>query len=175
MCTYKGATSSPHSYLMLDWNQTLRKSFQCEATFWEIHKMYRYIIYSKRKRIICNLTMVLPACLRKLRRICRIWKTLIALPSSSKAKKKELLKHLKPDTIKVICECTINIINRNIKVSNWEKRKINRNRDKIRKLVNPRTSKKKKKEILVQEGGAFLAPLLAPVLGSLMGPLVKGI
>ena len=91
MCTYKGATSSPHSYLMLDWNQTLRKSFQCEATFWEIHKMYRYIIYSKRKRIICNLTMVLPACLKTLRRICRIWRILIVLPSSSKAKKKELL------------------------------------------------------------------------------------
>ena len=91
MCTYKDTTSSPHSYLMLDWNQTLRKSFQCEATFWEIHKMYRYIIYSKRKRIICNLTMVLPACLKTLRRICRIWRILIVLPSSSKAKKKELL------------------------------------------------------------------------------------
>ena len=91
------------------------------------------------------------------------------------SKEKRIIEHLKRDTIKVICECTINIINRNIKVSNWEKRKTNRNRDKIRKLVNPRTSKKKKKEILVQEGGAFLAPLLAPVLGSLVGPLLKDI
>ena len=52
------------------------------------------------------------------------------------------------------------IINRNIIVSDQEKRKNNRNRDKIRELVNPKTSQKKRKNILVQEGGAFLAPLL---------------
>ena len=100
---------------------------------------------------------------------------LIALHCSSKAQKKELLLHLKPDIIKVICECTTNIINRNIKVSDQEKRKINRNRDKIRELVNPKTSQKKRKRILVQETGAFLAPLFAPVLESLVGPLLKGI
>ena len=54
-------------------------------------------------------------------------------------------------------------------------REINRNRDKIRELVGPRTLQKKRKEILVQEGGAFLAPILEPVLGSLVGPLLKGI
>ena len=100
---------------------------------------------------------------------------LIALHCSSKAQKKELLVHLKLDIIKVICECTIDIINRNIKVSDQEKRKVNRNRAKIRELVNPKTSQKKRKIILVQEGGAFLAPLFAPVLGSLVGPLLKGI
>ena len=82
---------------------------------------------------------------------------LIALNSSSKALKKELLKHLKPDTIKVICECVINnTINKNIKVSDQVKRKIKRNCNKIWELVNLRTSQKKKKEKLVQEGGAFL-------------------
>ena len=60
-------------------------------------------------------------------------------------------------------------------MSDQEKRKINRNHDKVRELVNLRTSKKKKKEILVQEGGAFLASLLALVLGLLLGPLLKGI
>ena len=48
---------------------------------------------------------------------------LIALHCSSKAQKKELLKHLKPDTIKTICECAISIINKNIKVSDPEKGK----------------------------------------------------
>ena len=76
------------------------------------------------------------------------------LPMLKKAQKKELLKHLKSDTIKATCECTISIINRNIKVSDQEKRKINRNRDKIRELINPKKSQKKRKEILVQEEGA---------------------
>ena len=69
---------------------------------------------------------------------------LIALHCSSKAQKKELLKHLKPDTIKAICECVINIIKKYIKVSDQEKRKINRNHDKIGELVNRRTSHKKR-------------------------------
>ena len=56
---------------------------------------------------------------------------LIALHCSSKAQKKELLKHLKPDTIEVVCEYAINLINKNIKVSDQERRKINRNRDNI--------------------------------------------
>ena len=98
-----------------------------------------------------------------------------ALRCSSKAQKEELLKHLKPHTIKAICECVINIINKNIKVSDQEKRKINQNCDNIRELVNSRTSQKKGKEILVQEGGAFLGPILVSVLGSLVSPLLKGI
>ena len=99
---------------------------------------------------------------------------LMAIYCSSKGQKKELLKHLKPDTVKAMCECVINIINKNIKVTDQEKRKINRNRDKIWELVNPRTSQKtKRKKILVQEGGAFLAPLLALILGSLVSPLWK--
>ena len=41
--------------------------------------------------------------------------------------------------------------------------------------MNPETSQKKRKEILVQEGGVFLAPFFAPVLGSLVRLLLKGI
>ena len=86
---------------------------------------------------------------------------LIALPCSSKAQKEGLLEHLKPNTVKSICKCTINIINRNIKVSDREKSKMKRNRDEIQELVNSKTPQKKRKEILVQEGGVFLAPLLS--------------
>ena len=57
-------------------------------------------------------------------------------------------------------------------MSDQEKRKINKNRDKIREFVKSKTSQKKRKENLVQEGGAFLIPLLAPVHGSLVGHYV---
>ena len=85
------------------------------------------------------------------------------------------MKHLKPDKIKAICEYTINIINKRIKVSDLEKTKISRNPGKIRELVNPRPPQKNTEEILAQEGGAFLDPLLAPILGNLVGHLLKGI
>ena len=70
---------------------------------------------------------------------------LISLHCSYKVQEKEFLKHLKPDTIKAIFECVVNIINKNVKVSDQEKRKINRNCDKIRELANPKTSSKKRK------------------------------
>ena len=73
---------------------------------------------------------------------------LIALNCYSKSQIKELSKNLKPDTIKSICECVINIIDKNIKVRDQEQRKIHKNRDKIRELVNPRRiSQKKRKKI----------------------------
>ena len=57
---------------------------------------------------------------------------LIALNCSSKAQKKELLEHLKPNTLEAICECVINnIINKNIKMSDQEEKKINKSWDKI--------------------------------------------
>ena len=98
---------------------------------------------------------------------------LIALHGTSNKERKELLKKLKPNTVKAICDCAINIINKRIKVTEEEKKKINRHRDKIRELVHPKTSQRRRKKLLVQHGGAFLAPLLAPVIGSLLGPLAN--
>ena len=73
--------------------------------------------------------------------IKKILPTLIALCFSSKVLGKELLKNLKPGTMKAICECVINIINKSIKVNDPEKRKINKNHHK--------TLQKKRKEILL--------------------------
>ena len=42
---------------------------------------------------------------------------LIALNCYSKSQKIELSKNLKPDPIKAICECFINIMDKNIKAS----------------------------------------------------------
>lgn len=100
---------------------------------------------------------------------------LVALHCLPNPQKKLLLKNLKPNTVKAICDCAVNIINKNVKVDEEQKKKINRNRDKIRELVHPKTSQRRRKKILVQHGGAFLAPLLAPVLGGLVGPLLKTI
>ena len=66
--------------------------------------------------------MVQSACLRSIKNNLPM---LIALHCSAKAQKKQLLKDLKPDTIKAMCECVTNAINKNIKTSDQEKRKIN--------------------------------------------------
>ena len=59
-----------------------------------------------------------------------------------------MLEHLKPNTLEAICECVINnIINKNIKMSDQEEKKINKSWDKIWELINLTASQKKGKEI----------------------------
>ena len=82
MRAYKDATSSPHTYLMLDLKPDTEERFRVRSNIWKIHNMY--ILRTERE--ICKVTMVSSACLRTLRRIC----ILIALHWSSKAQKKEL-------------------------------------------------------------------------------------
>ena len=65
MWAYKDATSSLHTYLMLD------SKSDTEERLWKIHNLY--IAHWKRKRIICNVNMVMSACLRTLRRIWLCW------------------------------------------------------------------------------------------------------
>ena len=100
-------------------------------------------VYStlKDKRIICKVAMELSACLGTLRRFCLV--DSVKLFFQSTEKNNCLRKHLKLDKIKAISECAINIIDKNNKVSDKVKREINRNVDKIRELLNPRTSQKK--------------------------------
>ena len=77
------------------------------------------------------------------------------------------LNYLKPDTIKAICEYVINIINKNTKVSDQEKEKVNINGSRTIKdsrTHEPKHITKEKEKKLVQEGRAFLAPLLALAL-----------
>ena len=85
---------------------------------------------------------------------------LIALNCYSKSQIKELSKNWKPDTIKSICECVINIIDKNIKVRDQEQRKIHKNRDKIRELVNPRRISQKKRKKISRRKTWFLSSLV---------------
>ena len=57
-------------------------------------------------------------------------------------------------------------------MSDQEKRKSNRKCDKIRDFVNPKKKKKKRIEI---QNFSILEILLAPIFGSLVGPLLKDI
>lgn len=82
--------------------------------------------------------MELSACLRTLRRFCLVDRVKLFFQSTEK--NNCVWKHLKLDTVKVISECAISIIDKNNKVSDKVKREINRNVDKIRELLNPRTS-----------------------------------
>ena len=55
-----------------------------------------------------------------------------------------------------------------------EKKKLKVKKDILRKLSNRKTKSPERKKLLVQHGGGFLLPLLAPILASLVGGVLGG-
>ena len=94
------------------------------------------------------------------------------LHRSKPALVKSILKHASSDLTKAICECSLNVLKGNIKISPAQKRKLAHHKTNLRLLANKKTSLKKRKRIL-QKGG-FIGALLGPVLGVLEGLLGVG-
>ena len=70
------------------------------------------------------------------------------------------------ELIKVICECALNCLKRNVSLTHDQKQKLNRHKQKLRSLADKKCSIARKKEFLVQKGG-FLSLLLKPILAAI--------
>ena len=103
-------------------------------------------------------------CLKRNAAILRLLQKL--KPSTARA----VMKEASPDLIKALCECTLNILKGNIKLTTTQKKKLARYKNILRILAVKRTSLKKRKTILQSGGliGALLSPVLG-VLGALLG------
>ena len=67
-------------------------------------------------------------------------------------------------------EIAVNTINRNVPLTNAQKRKLRRHKKTIIALSKPLKSKNKKKKLIEQSGG-FL-PILVPIVATLLGKLL---
>ena len=75
------------------------------------------------------------------------------------------------ELVHCICDCVYNVLHGNIPMEHEEKGRLKRHRHCLRKLVNEKTSYKKRKQ-LIQDGGV-LGPLI-PKLVKLVGKLFTG-
>ena len=75
------------------------------------------------------------------------------------------------ELINVLCECALNVLNGNVRLTKSQKARLCRHKTGIREISLKKTSLKKKRETL-QRGG-FLRALLAPILG-IIGGLLGG-
>ena len=96
---------------------------------------------------------------------------LAALCDLTAQQRKALLKHATNDQISCLSEIAYNLLAHNIPVSDKVKQKLSKHKHSLRVLANPRTSVKKRKQILIQKGG-FL-PFLIPAAASLIGALLR--
>lgn len=82
--------------------------------------------------------------------------------------RRAILKESDNGVIHCICEICENTLIGNVHLSGDQKRKLAKHKDTLRRLVKRGESLKKKKQILVQKGGAFLPLLLGSVLSSVL-------
>lgn len=104
----------------------------------------------------------------------RIRKNLPILKLLSKSKprqRKEIIKKASPDVIKTISECSLNVLNGNLRLTPTQKRKLKKHKNSLRRLAQRKISTNKRRKII--QSGGFLPLLLAPLLAPLVGGLIK--
>ena len=82
--------------------------------------------------------------------------------------RRALLTSADDDLIKAIVECAINTLNGNHKLTEEDKGKLSKYKNRLRALVNPKISFKSKRKLLIQKGG-FIVPLLTSILSGFIG------
>ncbi len=96
--------------------------------------------------------------------------------SATPSQRKEVLKLATPDQINAICECALNILRQNVKLSEKNLNLLRRpsNKKLIYNLASKKLSVSQKKNKLVKQSGGFpFLALLAPIIGSVIGELIS--
>lgn len=96
------------------------------------------------------------------------------LSKCSSRQRKAFLQNANPSLITALCECASNIVKGNVPMSKSHKTKLTRYKKHLRALANKRVPHRKRRHILVQQGG-FLGLILKPVIQTLGGLLLGAI
>ena len=86
--------------------------------------------------------------------------------------RKSILQSASNSLLTSLCECCLNVLNGNVRLTSHQKRKLVRHKHKLRTLADRKIARKRKKQLLIQQGG-FIGALLGPVLSTLAGLLFK--
>lgn len=100
-------------------------------------------------------------------------KTLEFLTKCDKHTARSIIKGAKPDLLCCISDICHNVLRGRVKLSPLEKQRLSKYKRHIRKIADKKTTSKSKRT-LIQKGG-FLATILAPLIGSILRPIAKGI
>ena len=101
---------------------------------------------------------------------CREKLEALAKVKDCKQKRNRIIDEAGKDLVQCICDCVLNVLNKNIELKYEEKKRLKRHKDCLRELVKKKTSDEKRKH-LIQEGGFLgaLIPTLVGLIGNLFG------
>ena len=92
------------------------------------------------------------------------------LCSCTGSSQKEFIKNSSKDFIRALCEVCLNTLQGRVPLTPAQKKKLARHKTSMRKLVKHKVGVEHKRKLL-QKGG-FITSLLAPLIGSLLKPLI---
>ena len=107
-----------------------------------------------------------------MRRIKANYYALQVLKNARPKLRKAIVSNCNKDLLNSICECVLNVLNGNIRISDCTKRKLRKFRTSLRSLVDKRLPLVSKRQV-IQQRGVFLLPLLSAVLSALAGLLFR--
>ena len=86
--------------------------------------------------------------------------------------RKAIVSNCDRELVNSICECVLNVLNGNVRLSGCFARKLRKHWTVLRKVADKRVPISGKKKLIVQRGG-FLLPLLSAVLPALATLIFK--
>ena len=120
--------------------------------------------------VTCTVLRMVPPRLR------RNFKYLKYLKKAQRNQRCALLKSAHKDLILCICDCAVNVLKGNVRLTAKHKKALRRYRAALRALTENRRGVETKRKLLIQKGG-FLPFLLAPILsaaGGFLGNILRG-
>ena len=107
-----------------------------------------------------------------MRRIKANYYALHVLKNARPKLRKAIVSNCNKDLLNSICECVLNVLHGNIRISDCTQRKLRKFRTSLRSLVDKCLLLLSKRRVIQQRGG-FLLPLLSAVLPALAGLLFR--
>ena len=95
-----------------------------------------------------------------------------ALHSCTNRKDQKLmLRAARPELVKAICDCIVNVVYGKVPVSSQVKSKLRKKVKILKQLTDPKKTTIKKKNLLIQHGGGFLTSILGAIAKPILGIL----
>ena len=107
------------------------------------------------------------------RRVKKHAYVLKALAEGHPTLRKIILEGADKELLECLTECAYNVLKGTVPLTKAQLTKLTRHKQHLREVAKPKTTQKRKKEIF--QTGGFLPLLLAPLVVSVLGRLVKGV
>ena len=114
---------------------------------------------------------IYPLVVHKMRTVKQHFHKLKALCHGKGKTRNALIRSLKSDEVRTICQCAANTLRGNVPLTKLQKTRLSRHKDTLRLLAKKKVSLKRKKKLLLQKGKGIFPFLLAPILSAVASTL----